>query len=137
MGKNDGDNRGKGGRGGRPRGRRGGRNRSRREPPVRESIRLVCIRCGEAIGHPEMAIASPESGEPMHFDCAISEIADKEDLGAREKICYLGQGNFAVVSYKSGSTERDFSVKKIIPYENREKETEWRRSMRDKATAPR
>ena len=123
---------GKNSRGGRSRGRRGGRNRSRKIPAVREAVRLVCTRCGEQIRHPEMAMASPENGEPIHFDCAIQEVADREELGAREKICYLGQGSFGIIKYSSGSTEKNFEVRKRIPYENKEKEAEWRKHMRDK-----
>jgi hypothetical protein len=84
-----------------------------------------------------MALASPDNGEPIHFDCAIQEVADREELGAREKICYLGQGNFGIIRYRSGSTDKDFEIRKRIAYESLEKEVEWRKNMRDKVIKPR
>jgi hypothetical protein len=128
---------GRSSKGGRSRGRRGGRGRNKREPSVRDSVKLTCVRCGEYIRHPEMALASPDTGEPIHFDCAIQEVADREELGAREKICYLGQGNFGIIRYRSGSTDKDFEIRKRIAYESLEKEEEWRKNMRDKVIKPR
>ena len=115
------------------RGRRrgGGKNRNEARSQIAESIQLTCIRCGKDIRNPQMALASPEN-EPIHFDCAIQEVAEAENLGAREKICYLGQGSFGIIKYSSGSTEKNFEVRKRIPYENKEKEAEWRKHMRDK-----
>ncbi len=128
---------GKPSKGGRSRGRRGGRGRNKREPSVRDSIKLTCVRCGEHISYPEMALASPENGDPIHFDCAIKEVADREELGAREKICYLGQGNFGIIRYSSSSSDKDFEIRKRIAYENLEKEVEWRKNMRDKVNKTR
>jgi len=78
-----------------------------------------------------MALASPENGEPIHFDCVISKIAETEVLGAREKICYLGQGSFGIIKFKSGSTNRAFIIKKRIPYESGDKPAQWRKKMRE------
>lgn len=130
-------NKGKSSKSGRSRGSRGGKKRNKREPAIRHSVSLVCNFCGEHIKHPEMALASPESGEPIHFDCAIQQVAEREELEAKEKICYLGQGSFGIIKYKSGSSEKDFVVRKRISYENLEKEAEWRKHMRDKVIAPR
>ncbi len=124
-------------RGGRSRGRRGGKNRSKKTSVIHDTVKLSCVRCGESIKHPETALATPESGEPIHFDCAIEEVADGEELEAGEKICYLGQGNFGIIQYKSGSSDREFKIRKKIAYESLEKEADWRKNMRDSLINPR
>lgn len=130
-------NKGKPVKSGRSRGRRGGRNRNKKEPTARQAVKLTCVRCGEHIQHPESALAAPETGEPVHFDCAMEEVAKNEKLGPKEKICYLGRGNFGIISYKSGSSDKDFLIRKCISYENLEKEVDWRKSMRNKVNSPR
>jgi len=115
------------------RGRRrgGGRDRSEAQSKIAGSVQLTCIRCGKNIRNPQMALATPEN-EPIHFDCAIQEVAEAENLGAREKICYLGQGSFGIIKFKSGSSNRDFSIRKRIPYEKAEQSVSWRKEMREK-----
>ena len=115
------------------RGRRrgGGRNRNENRSQIAETVQLTCIRCGKSIRNPQMALASPEN-DPIHFDCAIQEVAEAENLGAREKICYLGQGTFGIIKFKSSSSNKDFIIKKRIPYEKAEQAVDWRKQMREK-----
>lgn len=115
------------------RGRRrgGGRNRNENRSMVAETVQLTCVRCGKSIRNPQMALASAEN-EPIHFDCAIQQVAESENLGAREKICYLGQGTFGIIKFNSSSSNRDFVIRKRIPYEKAEQSVEWRKQMREK-----
>ena len=78
-----------------------------------------------------MALVSPENGEPIHFDCVIEKLGENENLAQLEKICYLGQGTFGIIKFKSGSSNRDFIIKKRIPYESKEKTAQWRKKMRE------
>jgi len=113
-------------------GRRNNSNQKReRRSSVADKVQLTCAKCGKPIRHPQMAMAEPSTGEPLHFDCVIQSIAESENLGAREKICYLGQGTFGIIKFKSGSSSRDFVIKKRIPFENRDTVVEWRSHMRD------
>jgi hypothetical protein len=89
------------------------------------------VRCEEPIRNPETALSTPEKGEPIHFDCAIREVADREELGAKEKICYLGQGTFGIIKYAQGAAEKGFEIKKRIPYETVDKAVEWRKTIRN------
>lgn len=111
--------------------RQGNRDRREKKPSVADSVQLTCVQCGKPIRHPQMAMASPETGEPLHFDCVIQSIAEAENLGAREKICYLGQGTFGIIKFKSGSSSRDFVIRKRIPFEKRDVVVEWRKHMRE------
>lgn len=114
------------------------RGQQRNRPPKKgetsisqEAVKLTCIRCNETIRNPETALSTPENGEPIHFDCAIREVADNEQLGPKEKVCYLGQGTFGVIQYGKGKNEKGFSIKKRIPYETAEKAVEWRKTIRN------
>ena len=100
-------------------------------PSVADKIQLTCVECGKIIRHPQMALSTPDTGEPIHFDCAIQKIAEQEKLDPREKICYLGQGSFGIIKFKSGSSNRDFIIKKRIPYEKGDTEVQWRKQMRE------
>jgi len=113
------------------RGRRRGGNRNNRNNrlSVADSVKLNCSHCGKEIRHPHIALTNPENGEPIHFDCALQSIGEKEKLGEREKICYLGQGSFGIIQY-SNASNRSFVVKKRIPYERNENTVSWRKTMR-------
>lgn len=116
--------------------RKRGHNRKKpftqRGPSIsQEAVKLTCVRCNEPIRNPETALSTPDGGEPIHFDCAIREVADREQLGAKEKICYLGQGTFGIIRYAQGTAEKGFVIKKRIPYETADKVVEWRRTIRN------
>lgn len=109
----------------------------RRKPPKQrtpsisqEAVKLTCVRCNEPIRNPETALSTPD-GEPVHFDCAIREVADREELGAKEKICYLGQGTFGIINYAQGTADKGFVIKKRIPYETADRVVEWRKTIRN------
>jgi hypothetical protein len=120
-------------------GRNNRRRRSQRKSPSRhkgpsisqEAVKLTCVRCQEPIRNPETALSTPDTGEPVHFDCAIREVADREQLGIKEKICYLGQGTFGIINYAQGGAEKGFVIKKRIPYETADKVVEWRKTIRN------
>ena len=72
------------------------------------------------------AIAQATSGEPAHFDCVLREISEKEELQPKEKVCYLGKGEFGILKFKQGGPVR-FAIRKRIQYEDHEKAIAWRK----------
>jgi hypothetical protein len=72
------------------------------------------------------AIVFEEGEVAAHFDCVLKKLSDEESLKPKEKICYLGGGEFGVVRFNS-SNLRDFTIRKRIKFENKENEPEWRR----------
>ena len=44
----------------------------------------------------------------------------------KEKIAYIGQGRFGVLYYENPRDQRKFTIKKIIEWEDREKNSDWR-----------
>ena len=105
-----------------------------------------CPFCGKPIRDISSAIADKDTGVPVHFDCVSSRIAGNERLERGDFVSYIGGGRFAIVNYGSpfgmdsqGRTgnlagnsgmpppgARDFRIKKIIEWENKEKRADWR-----------
>ncbi len=87
---------------------------------------IICPKCGQPITDIASAIADKTTGEPVHFDCVLNQVKQSEPTGENEKIAYIGQGRFAVLHYENIRDQRHFTIKKIIEWESREKESEWR-----------
>jgi hypothetical protein len=88
---------------------------------------LICDRCGKPIPAPNEALSDRKNGNPVHFDCAMAELAKHENLETGEAISYLGGGRFGVVSFNGGKGENgNFSIKKIVEWEDKEKRAQWR-----------
>ena len=87
---------------------------------------VLCPKCGQPITEIASAIADKTSGEPIHFDCALNEVKQTEPTGENEKIAYIGQGRFAVLAYENIRDQRHFTIKKIIEWESREQQSQWR-----------
>jgi len=86
-----------------------------------------CPWCGKIIKDITTAISDKISGNPVHFDCVLSRIVEMENLNHNESICYIGGGRFGVIHYNNPPDMRDFTVKKILEWEVKEKVYEWRR----------
>lgn len=94
--------------------------------------KLICPRCGEVIEDIASSIEDRATRAPIHFECAMSELSKEERLGEGEKLCYIGQGRFAVLYYENPRDPKTFKIKKILPWE---KTTEGRTDWRDKLSA--
>lgn len=86
----------------------------------------VCPICSQPIIDIASCMHDKKTDKPVHFDCALNQVKDSESLGLNEKISYIGQGRFAVVYYENPRDIRHFTIKKIIEWEDREKNVEWR-----------
>jgi len=86
-----------------------------------------CPWCGKPIKDIATAISDKESGKPVHFDCVLSRIVESERLETNDSVCYLGGGRFGIIHYNNPPDMRDFTVKKILEWEDKEKSYEWRR----------
>jgi hypothetical protein len=98
------------------------------ELPVQE---VVCAWCGKPIKELSSALSEPASGNPIHFDCAINKLIDEEVLERGDTISYIGGGRFGVIHYNNPPDTRDFRIKKILEWENRENRSEWRVAISD------
>ncbi len=96
--------------------------RRNREPPA------VCPLCQKPIFDLSSALAEPHAGAPVHFDCALQQVTERESLGPKEKIVYIGAGNFAVVEFRDQS-ETTFDLKRKVAFERKETPSPWRSAM--------
>lgn len=87
---------------------------------------IICPKCNQAITDVASALNDKNSGKPVHFECALSEVEKSESIGQNEKIAYIGQGRFGVLFYENPRDQRHFTIKKIIEWEDREVKPEWR-----------
>jgi len=89
-----------------------------------------CPWCEKPIRDISAAIADRNSGVPVHFECVAARITEGEILEKGDVVTYIGGGRFGVVCFNSSgdsrAAERDFKIKKIIEWENKDKKAEWR-----------
>ena len=90
---------------------------------------VICPICKSPITELASALADKNTGEPVHFDCVIAQIEAQETLGEKEKITYIGQGRFAVVTFPNPNDTKNFSIVRVIEWEQREKKYDWRQEI--------
>ena len=90
---------------------------------------VICPKCGQPITDIASAIADKATGAPLHFDGVLNQVKQSEPTGENEKVAYIGQGRFAVLQYENIRDQRHFTIKKIIEWENREQQSEWRNEL--------
>ncbi|MGP1593686.1 MAG: hypothetical protein ACTTH8_00310 [Treponema sp.] len=90
-----------------------------------------CARCGKPIKELSAALADKSDGKPVHFDCVLNYLQETEPLHEGETITYIGQGRFAVIKYVSQVIMKDFSIIRIIEWEDKNKRAEWRGEIAD------
>lgn len=93
-----------------------------------------CALCGQPVTDFASALAHNESGEPVHFDCVLSYLTEREHLTEGQSISYIGQGRFAVIRMQNSSNTSRFSIERIIEWESRDKKYEWRMTIADAYT---
>jgi len=86
-----------------------------------------CPWCGKQIKDITTAVSDKNTGLPVHFDCVLTKIADMEQIDKNDSVCYIGGGRFGIIHYNNPPDMRDFTIKKIVEWEIKEKENEWRK----------
>ena len=99
------------------------------KPPALSLPVVVCAWCDKPIKDISTAIAEPDTGKPVHFDCVMDRIIGRENLETGDTVSYIGGGRFGIIHYKNPADIRDFKIKKIFEWENRENRSEWRVTM--------
>jgi len=96
------------------------------KPPALSLPPVSCAWCGKPIKDMSTAISEPSEGKPVHFDCAINRIVEEEVLERGDTVSYIGGGRFGIVHYNNPPDIRDFKIRKILEWENKENRSEWR-----------
>ena len=111
-----------------------GQDRPRWTPPKPPAISIpqtTCPWCEKPIKDIAMAICEPDSGKPVHFDCVINRIVERENLESGDTVSYIGGGRFGIIHYNNPPDTRDFRIKKIFEWEKKENRGEWRVTISD------
>ncbi|MBC8343720.1 MAG: hypothetical protein H8E61_07040, partial [Bacteroidetes bacterium] len=113
------------------------RNRNRknfRKPKIKKQKlpSVNCSICGKVIDTIAQTIGGPAKDEFSHFDCAIRTLSENENLKSDQKICYIGNGDFAIIEYNKKNFSGGFSVVKRISYENQEMKTSVKKLVSDR-----
>ena len=90
---------------------------------------FTCARCGNPIKDISAALADKTDGNPVHFDCVLNFLKQNETLREDEAILYIGQGRFAVIKYASMVTMKEFTIIRIIEWEDKNQRAEWRNTI--------
>jgi hypothetical protein len=90
-----------------------------------------CPICGKPIKDIAAAVNDKNSGEPAHFDCVMAKIAEFEPLEKGDTLSYIGGGRFGVVHFNGPQETRNFQIKKILEWEDKDNRAEWRRHIAD------
>jgi len=121
-----------------PEKRRGGLvDRPKWVPPQMPSLPIPtasCAWCDKPIKDVKdisIAMSEPGTGRPIHFDCVIDRIMGREELESGDTISYIGGGRFGVVHFNNPPDTRDFKIKKILEWEDKEIRSEWRATISD------
>jgi hypothetical protein len=104
----------------------------------------LCPYCGKPIKDIAAAMTDKDTGQPVHFDCAAARIAEGETLENGDAVVYIGGGRFALVHFPGvirdalhgrgngdGCDTRDFRIKKIFEWEDKEHRAPWRKNIED------
>ncbi|MDR1108100.1 MAG: hypothetical protein LBL19_03595 [Spirochaetaceae bacterium] len=90
-----------------------------------------CPYCGKPIKDISTALTDKSSGLAVHFDCVVAKIEEHEVLEKGEVIAYIGGGRFGVVHFSHTQHSRNFTIKKILEWEDKENRADWRKTIAD------
>ncbi|MDR0473347.1 MAG: hypothetical protein LBH43_06720 [Treponema sp.] len=91
-----------------------------------------CARCSLPITDSYSAVSEKNGEKPVHFDCVLAELNEYEKLDAGDVLAYIGGGRFGIVHYNNGSSgEKNFTIKKILEWENKDQRAQWRDAIAD------
>jgi hypothetical protein len=75
------------------------------------------------------ALTHRASRQPAHFDCIVRELRETTEVGPEERLCYLGGGAFGVLEFHPQGAANKFTIKKRIPYEEKEPPQDWKKTL--------
>ncbi|MDR0487170.1 MAG: hypothetical protein LBG91_02870 [Treponema sp.] len=101
------------------------------KPPADPVSAHNCPWCGKPIKDITAALSDRSTGLPVHFDCVLAHISELETLETNDSVCYIGGGRFGIVHYNNPPDTRNFTIKKIFEWEDKDNRNEWRQFFSD------
>jgi hypothetical protein len=96
-------------------------------PPKRDYD--PCPLSGEPIRDVLSAISHPQTGQPTNLESVIAELSRREQLGANERICYIGEGQFGVIQEQKVGGKQQITIIRRISYEQGNTRADWRKEL--------
>lgn len=93
--------------------------------------RSECPYCGKPVNDLSSALTDPTSLSPVHFDCVLRKLSDRETLQEGESLTYIGGGRFGIIQFLNPPDTSNFVIKRIIQWEDKEKRAPWRKTVAD------
>ena len=90
------------------------------------SNRPLCSHCGQPIVDMTQALADKKSNGPVHFDCVLEIISEREKLSHSDQVAYIGQGRFGIIHFANERDMKHFTIEKIIEWEDKDAKASWR-----------
>jgi hypothetical protein len=90
-----------------------------------------CPWCNKPIKDITSAISDKNTGLPVHFECVLARINEMEKLQPNERVCYIGGGRFGVVHNSNPNAPKNFTIRRIYEWENKDEKEEWRSSLKE------
>jgi len=95
-------------------------------PSVFSMPQVTCSWCEKPGKGIMTAICEPDTGKAVHFECVINRISEREFLDTGDAVGYIGGGRFGIIHYNNPPDTKDFKIKKVFEWENKEHRGEWR-----------
>ena len=94
----------------------------------------ICEKCGKEIRDLTTALSDKDSGNPVHFDCILEFIKNSEEIKENEEVIYIGNGNFAIVSFENPKIRKKFKIVKSIEWEEKNRTYQWKDEIKELAS---
>jgi hypothetical protein len=96
---------------------------------------LDCPYCGKPIKDICSAVGGKDGVAPVHFECALAMLGEREVLEKGDVLAYIGGGRFGIVHFNNPQNVKTFKIKKIFEWEDKEHRADWRKSISDQYSA--
>jgi hypothetical protein len=109
-------------------------NRLRWVPPKVSSTPIPsfeCSICHKPINDASSALVDKAADGACHFECAIGKVQEREQIEKGESVSYIGGGRFGVLARGNPQDAKDFKIKRIIEWENKDERADWRDNIAD------
>ena len=95
----------------------------------------ICEKCGKEIKDLNTALSDKNTGNPIHFDCILEFIKNTEEIKENEEVIYIGNGNFAIVTFENPKTRKNFKIIKSIEWELKNENHQWKDEIKKLASS--
>jgi hypothetical protein len=86
-----------------------------------------CPYCGKPIKDITSAVGDRDANIPIHFECVLARLLEREKLEKGDTFAYIGGGRFGIVT-RSGMSYA-FKIRNITEWEDKEQRAEWRQAI--------